>query len=396
MDITCGDCGAHFRLDVALLKGEKGARIRCRKCGGRIVVRLPEESPVLPLQETSPPPAVEGTAPAQEPTAFESDISGMFRSEPVPSPVLPPQETSPPPGEEAAAPAQEWVSPWPVEGTAPTQEPLSPSPVEAAAPVPLPQPEAARPGTDTGRQEAHDPGSAVPVLSEMPGTVYSRLEDLFIPPTMEAGPDRIPPHPEEYPAEENPPEETAAAESRRKAPPRRASSRSTPLIIFVLCLLLLAAGAFFFGTTKPGREVLGTVFPGWATPPGSVAKTPYDIRNVKWSIEKETASGTLFVVKGEVANVGSAPSAGIRIQATLLGKDNQALVENAAFAGNLLNEASLRKMDRPAIDGAMSNRFGAGDVNKEIPTGKVLPFVIIFFDPPEMISALKVNAVDAD
>ena len=164
----------------------------------------------------------------------------------------------------------------------------------------------------------------------------------------------------------------------------------------MLCLLLLAAGAFYFGTTKPGRERLGKVFPGWATPPGSVAKTPYDIRNVKWSIEKETASGTLFVVKGEVANVGNVPSAGIRIQATLLGKDNQALVEKAAFAGNLLDEASLRRMDRPAIDGAMSNRFGAGDVNREIPPGKALPFMVVYFDPPGEIAAVMVKAIDVE
>ena len=365
MDITCGDCGTRFRLDVALLQGAKGGRIRCRRCGGPIVVSVPEESPAPPV----------------------AGVSGVFRPEPTSSPVLPPQESIPPSTVEPAAPAQEWVSPWPV---------------EASAPVPLPQPEAAGPGTDSGRQEAHDPGSAEPVSPEMPGTVYSRLEDLFASPDMEAGLGRILPPPEEYPAEENPaerypPEEMAEPEPRRKAPSRRASSRSTLLVGSVLCvLLLLAAGVFYFGTTKSGREQLGTVFPGWATPPGSVAKTPYDIRNVKWAIEKETASGTLFVVKGEVANFGSVPSAGIRIQATLLGKDNQALVEKAAFAGNLLDEASLRKMDRPAIDGAMSNRFGAGDVNKEIPTGKVLPFVIIFFDPPEMISALKVNAVDAD
>jgi hypothetical protein len=169
----------------------------------------------------------------------------------------------------------------------------------------------------------------------MPGTVYSRLEDLFVSPDKEAGPDRIPPPSEEYPAGENLAEETAVTEPERKAPSRRASSRSTPLIIFVLFLLLLAAGAFYFGTTKPGRERLGKVFPGWGLiNAGSVAENPaYDMRNVKWSIEKETASGTLFVVKGEVANVGNVPSAGIRIQATLLGKDNQALVEKTAFAG---------------------------------------------------------------
>jgi len=364
MDITCGDCGTRFRLDVALLQGAKGGRIRCRRCGGQIVVNVPDESPAPP----------------------DSGVSDVFRSEPVSSPALPPQETSPPLAVEGTAPAQEWVSPWPV---------------EASAPVPLPQPEAAGPGTDSGRQEAHDPGSAEPVSPEMPGKIYSRLEDLFVPPAMEAGPDRIPTPPEEVPAEEipaerYPPEETAEPEPRRKDPSRLAPSRSTLLVVSVLCvLLLLAAAALYFGTTKSGREQLGTVFPGWATPPGSITKTPYDIRNVKWSIEKETASGTLFVVTGEVANFGKGASGGIGIRATLIGKDNQALVEKAAFAGNLLDNAALGRMDRPAIEGAMSNRFGAGDVNREIPPGKVLPFMVIFFDPPVEIDAVMVKAIDA-
>ena len=55
MDLTCGDCGARFRLDSALLKDSNAARILCRKCGGLIVVRLPEESPIPPpLKEVSP------------------------------------------------------------------------------------------------------------------------------------------------------------------------------------------------------------------------------------------------------------------------------------------------------------------------------------------------------
>jgi len=43
MDITCGDCGARFRLDPALLKDSSAAHLRCRKCGGRIVVRKTRE-----------------------------------------------------------------------------------------------------------------------------------------------------------------------------------------------------------------------------------------------------------------------------------------------------------------------------------------------------------------
>ena len=371
IDITCGDCGAHYRLDVALLKGEKGARIRCRKCGGRIVVRLPEESPA-PVKDASP----------KEPTAFKADISGMFRSEPASSPEPPPQETGPPPAVEAEAPAQEPVLPWPV---------------EPSAPLSSPQPEAVGQGTDTGQQEMHDPGSADPVPSGMPGTVYSRLEDLFASPGTEAGPDRIPPPPEEYPAGEYPPEETAATEPERTAPSRRAPSRVAVLIISVLWILLLAGGAFYFGTMKSGQDMLGKLFAGWGSgrTGGAPARPVYDIRDVKWHVDKSSAGGSLFVIRGSVANVGTVPSAGIRIQATLLGKDNEVLAEKAAFAGNLIDEASLGKMDRAGIEGVLSNRFGEGNVNREIPKDKALPFMVVFFDPAGEIGAVVVKAMDA-
>jgi hypothetical protein len=34
-------------------------------------------------------------------------------------------------------------------------------------------------------------------------------------------------------------------------------------------------------------------------------------------------------------------------------------------------------------------------VNREIPPGKALPFMVIFFDPPVEIDAVKVKADDA-
>ena len=374
MDITCGDCGAHFRLDVALLKGEKGARIRCRKCGGRIVVRLPEESPVpAHVKDSSP----------KEPTAFEADISGVFRPGPTSSPVLPPQEASPPPAVEGTAPAQEWVSPWPV---------------EASTPISLPQPEAAGPETDTGRQEANDPGSADPVPPGIPAPIFTRMEDMFVSPAMEADPEPIPPPPEKVPAGENPEKETVATVPKRRAPSRRAPFMLKVLVISALWILLLAGGALYFGIPKPGQDMLGKLFAGWgSTPTGSAPERPlYDIRDVKWHVDKTPhPGGNLFVIRGSVANVGNVPSAGIRIQATLLGKDNEALAEKAVFAGNPLDEALIRHMDREGIERFMSTRLGEGDVNKEIPPGKALPFMVIFFDPPVEIDAVRVKADDA-
>lgn len=112
--VTCGDCGTSFRLDVALLQGARRGRIRCRRCGGKIVARSPEAPTVL-----SPDDAV---------------------------PIYP---------------------------GVPSAEP---------EPAPPPQPEAAWPGTDTGRQKVHDPGNADPVPPEKPGAIYFRMEDLFADP----------------------------------------------------------------------------------------------------------------------------------------------------------------------------------------------------------------------
>jgi hypothetical protein len=169
------------------------------------------------------------------------------------------------------------------------------------------------------------------------------------------------------------------------------------LVLSVLWILLLAGGTYYFGTTKPGYDMLGKLFAGWgsARTRSAPERPVYDIRDVKWHVDKDATAGSLFVIKGAVANVGNVPSAGIRLQATLLGKDNEALAEKAAFAGNLLDEASLRRTDRAGIEGMMSNRFGAGNVNKEIPPGNALPFMVMFFDPPGEIAAVVVKAIDA-
>lgn len=41
MLIECGGCRARYRIKTSMLKGFKGAEVRCRKCGGMIVVLTP-------------------------------------------------------------------------------------------------------------------------------------------------------------------------------------------------------------------------------------------------------------------------------------------------------------------------------------------------------------------
>jgi hypothetical protein len=125
-------------------------------------------------------------------------------------------------------------------------------------------------------------------------------------------------------------------------------------------------------------------------------KAVFDVGNLKGDRNKKASGEPLYVVKGTVTNVGKALSNGIRIEATLLGRDNQAIVKNGTFAGNVIDESLIPHMTRVRIEGFLGMRYGEGDVNRNIPAGKTLPFMVVFFDPPEGVESFLVKAIDAD
>lgn len=74
MIIECDTCKARFRLDRMLLQGHLGARFRCRRCGGPIIVTTPRppiaRDPASPLRRHDPEgPSVPLSGPPAEPWA---------------------------------------------------------------------------------------------------------------------------------------------------------------------------------------------------------------------------------------------------------------------------------------------------------------------------------------
>jgi hypothetical protein len=198
--------------------------------------------------------------------------------------------------------------------------------------------------------------------------------------------------------------EMASFQRRLRASKRRGPSMPTIFLLVVPGILLLAGGAFFFRDTKPAQELLRRFFPpsgpaNTASPvstASAVEKPAYEIRAMESSYAEAFIGGNLFVIQGTVANVGKGPSPGIRVHATLLGKDNQALVDSTVFAGNLVDNTMLRHANRAAIEGFLGLRYGVRDVNRDIPAGTSLPFMVVFFDPPGQIESFTVKALDAE
>jgi len=462
MVIVCDGCGARFRMNPALFRDAKVARIRCRKCGGHIEVRHPEASPVPPAPEvpgavgyepvptavpairevvpkegpvTAPvlsteipfphapssdgpvPPAIpepEREAPTPEEAVFSPSVPLADATPPIPpvsatidagSEILPVAEPEP---ESIAETAPEHVTESPVPAEVETRveaqsnvrifEPGETSPEEEPTRArPAPWMETVPPPNAPDAAPAGDP-EAVTVHSGRLGRWDPRMEALFLPST---GTDTAP---EPDSSRDERAAEMASLKRRLRASHRRGPSMLTIFLLVVPGILLLASGAFFFRDTKPARELLRRFFPPSGSgntaravsTPSAVEKPAYEIRDLKASYAKTFIGGNLFVIEGTVANVGKGPSRGIRVQATLLGKDNQALVNSTVFAANLVDNTTLRHSNRALIEGFLGWRYGKRNANRDIPAGASLPFMVVFFDPPERIEYFTAKALDAE
>ena len=332
MVITCDSCRSRFHLNKALLKDAKGARIRCRKCGRTIIVRNPEVPPILPASTAAP-------KTSRVPVEDQEK-----RGSPTPKKRLAPR-----------ADRSDKIRP----------EPAPSLPVGHAA---------------------SSTESPAPIPPEKPERKGLRLEELFHPPSpADAAP--------------NPFGNVTSREIGTPRPLSMPPSSRLPhgrvlLLVAGLSVLLLAGGLLYFGVPRLHHPLLGNAAPGKG---GDVTgKTRFDIRDVKWYRNRQPTGESLYVIKGNVVNVGKGNSSGILIQAALLDNNNQTIGKSEVFAGNMIDETLLPHMSRIRIEGFLGMRYGEGNANRDIPAGKSLPFMVVFFDPPGGGESITVRATDAE
>jgi hypothetical protein len=258
-------------------------------------------------------------------------------------------------------------------------------------------------GADGSAMIGSGPGHALPdeitlfpaassgsVSLEIPGKQAQRVADLFRSPS-EAEADG------NLSGDEVSSMEDRGAGPAWRVPPSRPMYQRPLFITAAIFVLLLSGGAFYYVEYvdgNSGRKPSGPVVPVQSQ---SASEQPvFDVQNLKGGPNKQATGERLYVIKGTVTNVGKTTSGGIRIRATLLGKDNQAIMQNESFAGNLIDESLMPHMNRVRIEGFLGMRYGEGNANREIPVGMSLPFMVVFFDPPEGIQSFTVKAMDVD
>lgn len=433
MIIDCPACRARFRLDEAKIKG-RGARVRCRRCGESIVVLKPGKSQdaetgagTLDLHSVVRDSFEDGAAPPPSPPdvtsaggkdeidlAFDKILfSGKAEESPPSRDADPgelaidfrPDEKVDLTGDRSEAeesPKEAATSDFMVSDSdtldllkkeygkqiedgpeeaddisgSLRQEPVIPLADEEMTETPLPSPV----HTPTAAEPEHLPPRG---YEEQMNELTVRTDDYAPPPQPPETPHAIEPIPLEPPEQREP-----------------ASPVSRPyLTALLLVFLVLSGGGAYLGFTKGGQDLLRSLFPGLESllPRGGAKSVPqFDFRNLIGLYELDTNSGNLFVIKGEVGNAGRTRKSGIKIRAALLDEKDRIIGETSCYAGNVPTQEMLRTDTRVKIEGILLNRLGDRLVNVEIPPGKSVPFMIVFFDAPEEVSAYRLEAKEGE
>jgi predicted Zn finger-like uncharacterized protein len=413
MIIECPACNTKFKLDEARIKG-RGARVRCRRCGETIVALKPGEPTAtapgagedsLDLRSVvresmgdktveAPP---EPSLPAA-PSGARDEVDSAFEKFLTSSRV----EESPPAGEAGGPPppadlAIDFRPEKKLELDLPVESPVESPSLDFLrggagshdiSPNLREEPEEFLLATETPAPQESPllPPAAEEPPREAPVDLRSPREEIEVPPP--------PPYEPQGGVEASRP---MAQEPRNAASPSPLLRPSVAGLLFLF--VLLAGGGAYLGFTKGGQDLLQGLIPGveslWLRGAGKPGPQ-YDVRNLIGYYEPGAAAGNLFVIKGQVANMGRTRKNAVRVHATLLDSKDQPILETTCYAGNTLPGETLRTASRAKIEESLSNRFGERLINMDIAPGKSVPFMVVFFNVPEGISAYRLEAMNGN
>lgn len=371
MIVTCEDCDTRFNLDENLIK-ESGSKVRCSKCHHIFTVHklVPVEERDSALEEA--PADLQGTADTPLPSleAEEAPQEAAAAPEEAPEEALDFDLS-----EAEGAPTEEEIS---LEEFGLEEGPAA----EEAAPVEEEIAVEETPEAVEAEPVIEESGAEEELKEEVPDTISAEsLEGVEEEETEQVEEELMPP---------------LVAEKELQTRKRI----STPLMA-VLVLVLLAGGAFGAYSLLKSLDVKIPFLESLMGAPGSATVDPGNLRIttleqlIKTEFVENSAAGSLFVIKGKVRNDYPEARNFLMVKGVLYSKDGKAVQEKTVYCGNTLSDTDLQALDKATINTRLRNRFGDERSNFKVPSGKVIPFVVVFSDLPQDLGEFSVEVVSS-
>lgn len=183
-------------------------------------------------------------------------------------------------------------------------------------------------------------------------------------------------------------------------PPETAKRKTVGAPLLIVLILVLAAGGGYLGYTLvkggdinlPFLESLSGADTSDVIDPGNLRITLLEDA-IEGEFVENRSAGRVFVIKGKVKNDYPDMRNFIQVKGNLYLKNGKIARDQTVYAGNILSGTELQTLNKEQVSRKLNNRFGENKSNFRVPRGKVLPFMLVFFDIPQDLGEFSVEVV---
>jgi len=183
--------------------------------------------------------------------------------------------------------------------------------------------------------------------------------------------------------------ETADEKSAADVVEKSSSGLRNFLILLLVAVILGGVGVLYFAPPASFDPFQRRVQPA----DDLVSKISFaDVR--QYSVNNEQA-GTLMVIEGKAVNGFNAPRELIRLEASLYNKKGEKVRDKQQVAGNTVSQIQLQVLPEQELESALTNKLGVLTNNTNVAPGSDVPFMIVFYNPPEEVAEFGVKVLEA-
>ncbi len=151
------------------------------------------------------------------------------------------------------------------------------------------------------------------------------------------------------------------------------------IAIFMAMFSVLIAAFFLGKENRNFSQTISSILPFKKT---EMSKLQFsDLNDYRFNRGKKGPS--VFIIQGKVTNNYESTCHAIEVKAILFDEKNKKIAEKTGYCGNILKKKEIKSYSQKKINKILKNPKGSTKQNANIKSGQSIPFMVIFFGPPE-------------
>ena len=118
------------------------------------------------------------------------------------------------------------------------------------------------------------------------------------------------------------------------------------------------------------------------------------MRQVRQYIVENEKIGKVFVIEGKVVNEFPDPKEFIAVEAAIYGKDQRVIATKKQRCGTQLSLFQLQVLSEKEMEAFLNNKIEILTNNVNVKHGAEVPFMVLFYSPPDDVSEFGVRIID--